>query len=386
MKQLVGRSPGAWLIVAVLILPLEALAEHRLAIEPSIEVTEVHDDNLNFSDEEPLRDRIRRITPNLALRFDSPRWSARGTYGLDSEQFSVHSGLDNDRARERALIGIQYQTGSRLTLSLNGAYMNTDTLAELNAQTGLGGSRVQGRQLSISPSALFRISPRVTASASASSTSTEVENSIGQRAQVQTIGVERQVTPRDLLRVDYQHSEVVFDAETTQSMNSHTVLAGWSRDLGARTHLMLQAGPRITDGSASADLSASLSHDWRFSSIAISLLRSETTVIGIVGTVETQSLQARFLYVPNRRLTAYAAPGLIRSTQDQLQGTVYRVSLGARYAVTPLVGVDVAYNLDTQNGAIDPLRANAEFSRAVLSFGFTTRWSTADRHGTGRVR
>ena len=386
MKQLAGASPGSWLIVAVLILPFQAFAEHRLAIEPSVEVIEVHDDNLNFSEEQPVRDRIRRITPNLALRFDSPRWSARGTYGIDSEQFEAHPGLDNDRARERALIGIQYRAGSRLTLSLNSAYVSTDTLAELNAETGLGSSRVQGRQLSVSPSARLRISPRVTASASATSTSTNVENGIGQRAQVQTIGVERQVSPRDLVRLDYQHSDLVFDADTTQSINSHTVLAGWSRGLGARTHLMFQAGPRITDGSASTDLAASLSHDWRFSSIAISLQRSQTTVIGHVGAVDTESLQARFLYTPNRRLTAYAAPALIRSTEDQLQARVYRLGLGARYAVTPLVGVDVAYNLDRQNGAIDPLRANAEFSRAVLSFGFTTRWNSADRHGTGGVR
>jgi len=376
----------SWLVVAVLIVPAGALADHRLAIEPSVEVTEVHDDNLNFSAEEPLRDQIRRITPTLALRFDSPRWSARGTYGMDSEQFATHSGLDNARARQRANINIEYQAGPRLMLSMNSGYTDTNTLAELNVETGLAGSRVRGRRLSIGPKARFRISPRLTAAASASSVSTNVENGIGMRAQVQTIVVERRVTPRDVFSVDYGHSHLVFDGETTQSLNTHTVLAGWSRDLGANSHLMLHAGPRITDGSTAADLSASLMQNWRSSSIAISLLRSQSTVIGYAGAVDTQSLQSKFTYTPNRLLTAYAAPAVIRSTHHQLEGTVYRIALGARYAITPLLGLDVSYSRDTQKGAIDPLLANTRFSHATLSVGFTTRWSSADPYGTGRVR
>ena len=380
------KSSGAWLVAAVLMLPSEALAERRLSVEPAIDVTEVHDDNLNFSADEPLRDRIRRITPTLALRFDSPRWTARGTYGFDSERFATHSGLDNPRARERALIRIQYDGGPRLTLSMDSAYVNTDTPSELNVDTGLAASRVRGRRLGIGSSARFRISPRLTAMASASSVTTNVENGVGIRALVQTLALERRATLRDRVTLDYEHSDLVFDGETSQSLNTHAVLVGWTRDLGGRTHLRLRGGPRITDGSPTADLSASLSHDWRFSSMAISLLRSQTTVVGYVGAVETQSLQAKFTYVPNRRLTAYVAPALIRSTHDRLEGTVYRVNLGARYAVTPIVGFDVAYNLDTQKGAIDPLWADAEFSRATLSVGFTTRWNSADRRGTGRVR
>ena len=380
------RTPGQWLVLAALILPSEAFAEHRLAVEPSIAIMEVNDDNLNYSAKEPVRDRIRRITPTLALRFDSPRWSARGTYGLDSERFESHSALDNDRVRERAVLGLQYQAGPRLMLSMDSAYIDTNTIADLNVETGLAASRIRARQLIIGPSARFRISPRLMAAASASSMSTNVVDGIGMRAQVETIVVERRVTLRDLFSVDYEHSHVVFDAATAPSINTHTLLAGWSHDLGARSHFMLQAGPRITDGSPTADLSASLAHNWRFSSIAISLLRSQTTVIGYAGAVETQSAQAKVSYVPNRRLIAYAAPALIRSTHNQLEGTVYRVGLGARYAVTPMLDFDVAYNLDRQNGAIDQLYANAVFSRATLSVGFTTRWSSADRYGTGRVR
>ena len=369
----------AWFVVAALMVPFQTRAEHRFAVEPSIEVTEVDDDNLNFSAEEPLRDRVRRITPTLALRFDSPRWSARGTYGLDSEHFARHSSLDNDRARERADIGIRYQAGPRLMLSMDGGYVDTNSLADLNVDTGLAASRVRGRRISLSPSARFRISPRVTATASASSITTNVVNGNGLRAQVQTLGLERRVASRDLFSVDYEHSHLVFNGANSQTINTHAVLATWTRDLGRHDRLIVRAGPRITNQSRSADLSASLTHKWRFSSMGLSLLRNQTTVIGYAGAVDSESLQARFTVEPNRRLTAFTEPAIIRSTHHQLEGTVYRVALGARYAINSLVDADVAYNLDQQNGAIDPLRANAKLSHATLSIGFATRWNSPDR-------
>jgi hypothetical protein len=374
------RMRRAWFAVAVFMFPLGMRGEHRFALQPSIQVVEVADNNLNFNSlEEPQRDRIRRITPSVALRLDSPRWSARGSYALDSEQFATHSRLDNDRARERADIAIQYQAGPRLMLSMDGGYMDTNTLADLNVDTGLAASRVHGRRISFGPSAHFRISPRVTATASASSITTNVVNGIGLRTQGQRLGLERRVTPTDAFSLDYERSHLVFVGATSQSILTQTLLAGWSRDLGAHDRLTFHVGPRITEGSSAADVSASLMHSWRFSSMAISLLRNQTTVIGYSGAVDTQSAQAKFSYAPNRRLIAYAEPAILRSTHHQLEGTVYRIALGARYAVTPLLGADVAYSIDKQNGAIDTLRANTTFSHATLSVGFTTRWNSSDR-------
>ncbi len=368
----------AWLMVAVLMSSAALQADQNLVIVPSLEVTEVSDNNLNSSAEEPLRDRVRRITPALGVRFDSPRWSARGSYGLDRERFAAHSRLDSDRARERAGVSIQYQAAPRLMLALDGGYLATNTLADLNVDTGLAASRLHGRRLSVSPSVRFRISPRVTAAASASSVTTNVVKGNGIRSQVQTLVLRRRVTPRDLFSVEYEHSHLVFRGETSQSINTHTLLAGWSRDLGVHDHFALHVGPRVNESSRSADVSASLTHNWRFSSMAISLLRNQTTVIGTAGAVDTESVQAKFSFEPNRRLTAYAAPAVLRSTHRQLEGTVYRLAVGARYAVTALLGADVAYSLDRQNGAIDPVRANARFSHATLSVGFTMRWNRPD--------
>ncbi|PYQ62570.1 MAG: hypothetical protein DMF58_01340 [Acidobacteria bacterium] len=128
-----------WLAAAVLAFSVvQVRADHRVTLIPSLEITEVNDDNLNFSPDEPLRDRVRRVTPALALRFDSPRWSARFLSAVDSEQYASHSNLDDNLARERATLNIQYQASSRLVFSADSSFLGTNTLADLNTDTALG--------------------------------------------------------------------------------------------------------------------------------------------------------------------------------------------------------------------------------------------------------
>jgi hypothetical protein len=365
--------------LAVLMVAIGARADHGFAIIPSLEVTEVSDDNLNFTADEPLRDRIRRVSPSLGLRFDSPRLRVTGGYSIDSERYANHSTFDSDLARARAAMGIDYQAGPRLNLSMQSTYVDTNTLADLNVTTGLAGSRLRGRRLSFEPSAAFRVSPRLTAKIGASSMTTNVIRGVGMRGQNQTLDLAQRVTPRDLFSVGYAHSHLLFSGASSQTIEGHTLLAGWTHDLGAHDQLILQAGPRMTNHVRSADVAASVTHKWRISSIGLSFLRNQATVIGYAGALDTQNLQARFTVAPNRRLTAYAEPAVIRSSDHQFQATVYRLSLGARYAISSLFDAAVAYNKDTQNGAIDPLRPDANLSRATLSFGFAARWNNPER-------
>ena len=368
-------------VTAILMFPVAAAAETRFSLVPSVEVTQVHDDNLYFSHDAPVRDRIRRVTPALALRFDSPRWSFRGSYGIDAEEFEPQSSLDNTRARERAAAGIVYEATPRVRLSLGGGFVNTDTLADLNAVSGLASSRARAQRLTISPSIHLRVSPRWTASASASSISTVVQQGDRIREQSQELVLERAASLRDRFTLHYQHSAVVFEGEETASMSTHTLLGGFSRTIGPRTALSLRGGPRFNGDSITPDASLSISHSWRTASVELSLLRTQTTVIGQSGLVETEGLETTLTWTPMRRITAHVAPAVIRSSRDPFDGTVYRLGLGLRYAITGMLDVDVAYTRDTQHGAIDALRADAEFSRSTLSVGLRTRWARGAEGG-----
>ena len=363
----------------------ELWAQYRVIAEPSIEIVQLHDDNLFLSAEEPARDVIQRVRPVLDLRFESPRLSAGGTYGFDSERFADHSGLTDSRARQRGSVTVHYRFDPRLTLALDGNYTDTDTPGELNLLTGLAASRVRVQQITFGPSVRYRISARMSAHASFSSTTEKLAGGPKMSSKFQTLGIEQRISPRDSFTADYEQGKYLFDlAGARNTTNTYALRGGWTHALNPTTSVKLQAGPRVTDHSLSPELSASLTHDWRFSSIAISGLQTQTTAIGTGGTVEARSLQARFTYAPTRSLTAYAAPAVVRTVFHDLQATVYRIGLGAHYAITPLAGFDVSYSFDSQHGVFDALHPNGAISRSVLSAGFTARWSAADRFGTGR--
>jgi long-subunit fatty acid transport protein len=80
----------------------------------------------------------------------------------------------------------------------------------------------------------------------------------------------------------------------------------------------------------------------------------------------------------------YATPAVARNVQRNAQATVYWIGLGARYAITPMTGLDVAYSFNSQQGSINALQANQAISRSVLTVAFTARWRAPDKLGTGR--
>jgi hypothetical protein len=372
------RSRAAWFAfgsVATL-LCTEASAQYRFTAEPSIEITEVQDSNLFYSAQNQAGDVIQRVRPTLALRFDTARYSIAGSYGFDRDRFATYSALDNARARQNARIDARVQSSPRLTMTLNAAYVDTDTPTDLNIDTGLATARLRAQQISFRPAADLRISPTMTAHVALSSSTGHLADGPSTRAQFLTVGVDRQTSPRDLVTLNYEQGFYIFDRNDTT--HTFALRAGWTRALGTRTRMILEGGPRVTDGSLAPELSAAITHNWKTSSISVSAQQTQTAVLGFVGTLAARNLQARYAYAPTRMWTTYVAPSVYRSTFRDLQATVFRVRVGASYAVTPLMGLDVSYSLDSQHGAIVPLQANEKFSRSVLSAGLAARWNGRD--------
>lgn len=370
MKHFLGRSwpAGAAILfgIAGILFPGESLGQHRMIVEPSLEIAQLHDNNLFYSADDPASDLILRVAPSLAVRIENPRWLVSGSYGLDSERFATHQNLDTNRARERGQLNLHYRADPRLELGLDCSYIDTATAAELNAETGMAAARMRARSLSFRPSLHYRISPRVWARAAHISARQSLADGTAMREDFATLGFERQLSPRDRFMLDYQQGQVVFDFGQRTTTDTYLLRAGWSRDLDARTRLELRAGPRITDGSPAPELSASLTRQFQFSSMTLSFLQTQTTVVGQPGIVDTRNVQASFTYRPFRSLQAYAAPTVFRSTKQDLEAVVYRVGVGATYALTPLLGIDLSYRFDRQEGVLDPLRANEELSHGTL--------------------
>jgi hypothetical protein len=126
---------------------------------------------------------------------------------------------------------------------------------------------------------------------------------------VQALRVTRQVTQRDVVTFDYDHNNVVFEDERNEPIDMQTVYAGWSRDFGAHAQLVLRGGPRLTNGFRGTDFAASVIRNWKSGSIAFSVDQNQTTVVGYVGAVETQSVQTKLTWSPGHRLVSDAGAG-----------------------------------------------------------------------------
>jgi len=359
------------LAIAVLVAPLAVFAQERTTFRPVAELVEVSDNNLNDSDSAPLADRFHRLTTSLLMRHATPRCTMGSTLSVDSERYSTYSALDDNRARTRALVGLQCEPTHRLTLAVDGNYFETNTLEDLDIQTGLASGRAQGRQFSGGPSMRYRVSPTTSLTASAGILETKVARGVSTSGQLQTLGFERRISTHDTMRIEYQHADATFDGELVQTVRSHALLAGWTRETGPHTRWTLRTGPRMTDGRASVDAFATINHDFRSSSVAFALSRTQTTVAGYTGAVETESAELKLSYSPSRRILAYATPAWFRNSRDPYTGTVYRLGVGARWSMTSLLGLQAGWIFDRQQGGIDPARIDADFSRSIVTLGVT---------------
>src|SRR5438067_6033763 len=156
-----GRSLRtlALMTVATLLQSNDMLAENRFALQPSVAITGVTDDNLFFTPEAAASDRILRIRPALEVLFASPRLSASGGYEFDNDRYATHSTLSNRRARQHAAATMQYHISPRLDVGIDGGFTDTDTPAEFNIATGLGSLRRRAQQTTFRRSGHLRLTP-----------------------------------------------------------------------------------------------------------------------------------------------------------------------------------------------------------------------------------
>jgi hypothetical protein len=366
-----GAEPGllAALVILLTVAPLHA--EHRFSFVPSVQVSAVQDDNLNYSIEEPLSDRIERVAPQLMFGVDSARILARATVGLDAERYATHSQLDSSHARERAGVMLQYRATPRLTMFVDGGYLDTNTAAELNTGTGLAAPRVRAQRTSFGAAASMRFSDRVSAEASGSMMTTNVSDGIAMRSNAQALSIVRRISSRNTVRLQLSRDHLIFEGETTDVIDSPRALAGFSHEFSETSSWSVLAGPRIIDGHADLDFTATIARGGKATAAALALSRTIGTIVGYSGIVETRTIESKFSFAPARRFHATASPTVIFNTKDNQRSTVYRLAAGAQFSVMRGAAFDLNYQIDRQHGVIDPLHTDHRLSHSTLSLGLT---------------
>jgi hypothetical protein len=263
-------------------------------------------------------------------------------------------------ARQRAGVDFRYRLTHRLALAADAELSTTHTPSELNTETALTLTRAVAQRVAAHSSMTRQLNKATAAAIDYRFASYRIAGGFETRTHDAAIGADRHVSSRDTVSLDYRLREFDFG---TSSATSHALGFGWTRAITRRTSVSVDAGPRLTNGSPAPDLSASLRYQLTPGDLAVAYARTQTTVIGLAGVADTQSLTVTSAWSPRPSLQVRVSPAFYRSTQAALRANVYHVGVGIARPLADGLSLDVAFDADLQDGSLYTPLAKARIPR-----------------------
>ena len=323
-------------------------------------MTQVHDNNLFFAPGGGESDFITRVTPAIDGQYRSPVWTLTGRYAFDAERFLEHVDLNRGLARQRALTGIDYRRSERTRLALTAAFSTTQTPGELMRETGLGFVRASAQRLEGTWSMARQVSPLTASHLGYAFSEDRIEGGPAVRTQTLMLGADKRLSERTVFNAGYRVRQFTFGSTP---LLSQAISLGWSRAITAHTALSISGGPNVTDGTPSVDVETTLRGRMNAVNIAVTYARAQTTVFGLPGVVQAESLGAMATWAPSRSVQFQFAPAIYRSSHGELQADVVRGIAALRYSITPGVAVEVSFDGSEQRGLLFTELANQRIPR-----------------------
>ncbi|MBI4011598.1 MAG: hypothetical protein HY359_04760 [Candidatus Rokubacteria bacterium] len=338
------------IVLGQLFLSVAVRAQSSLVVTPSVSLTEVYDDNLFSTSDRREADVISRFGLGLRAAYESAPLRLLGAYSLDAEVFGDHPKLTDPAARQEVRVELEHRPTRRLKLSLTGEYADTHAAGEFNVATGLEPGRVRAERLSVGPSLAYRFDPLTTGTATYRFTRDRAEGVVTE-SHVADIGLDRRVTARDTAGLSYGFREFVFTPGGT--VTSHVAGLGWTHEITPLTSLTLRGGSRVSDGSVDPEVSIVARRRLERGELSLTYSRTQTTVIGEAGTVETDGLTAGLAYEVLSRFEVRAAPTFFSSRRAGREAKVYGVSLEATYRINRSLSLTGSYTFNLRQGSLD---------------------------------
>ncbi len=324
-----------------------ALAQ-GLSFAPSLGVAQVYDNNVFYR---PLGepDTITRASSRVDMAFHSERQAFWSRYGLDAERFDRHPELTTAHARQDAAFEERYQATRRLSFGGAAAFTETEAPAELNVQSALTPGRARAQRTTVHPSLTYR-ADRLTTATFGYTAAHDRMLDVRLLTQTATATLERHPSARDGVRIEFTHQSFLFNASERQM--SQALTAEWTRELTRATALVVRGGPRLTDGTLSPDVAASIRRALRAGEASLSYEHTQATLIGLVGVADTHGLTVRLSGEPRPGVRVRVEHGVLRTRQVDRASAVYRVSAGYSQDIATRLALEATYDLNLQHGNI----------------------------------
>lgn len=343
-------------------------AQTRFTFVPSLSIAGVYDDNL-FATQEGAAGKMLQLRPTVEGNFESPRLRFLSLYSQDMLR-SNFSTLNTVDARRHAYLETEFRSSPLTTLGIVGRYDRSETPGDIELDTGILGARRTAQRWQLSPTLVRRLNPRSVVTAGYDFTrENELDTPSGTLHQGR-VALSRELTSRSAIVGTYLARYFLDDLGES---SSHSVLAGWTREMAPHTHLSLYAGPRVSSyqSGIKPELSASLRRDTNRFDVRADYWHGETIILGIEGPVAVDSGSLRITWPFRSRWefgTHLGATDI--DTLDFREARVYRSALLASWTSRGMYSVSASYGVDYQQGDIRR-RLDDNVLRHVFRVSFT---------------
>jgi hypothetical protein len=335
----------AFLLAPLVAWPLaaeRALAQDGFQVTPTLTVAELYDDDLYPRSAGAAKALVLRLSPQLIASYRSERLTVLGRAGA---VLDWHSEQIAPWAQRMGDLQVRALATKRLTLSGGATFWDTNTPRDLNVQTGFDPGLVQTQSLKLSSSLAYRLDALSEGTVAYDFTRT-AQAGLLTDIHVLEPGIHRQLMERDTGRADVLVRRFIFHGHFAQT--SVVPLLGWAHQVTPEISFTLLGGPRFTRGALEdAEASVSIRQDMKRVHTALAYARTQTTV-GLLGTVNTNSLSATVAYEPVDRLRLSAAPAIFASAGAALEAKVLQLKADAAYTVNSWFVVVGTYRYSVQ--------------------------------------
>src|SRR5688572_19694048 len=363
-------------VCAVAFSAVEAGAQARMEVVPSVSFSTAYDDNI-FTVEQGSGDAMMLVTPAFEAFYESPNTSLRGLFTFDMQRAVGFSTLNSLDAKRHAMINTGFQVSPQFRLSLIGRYDVSDRPGDLMFDTGVLLGRQRARRYQVTPAISVRVRARTTITAQYDATKEALGADMRGDMYIARVGLSRMHTTRDVWSINYlgrtfANGADMFNEAATE--RSHAVLFGYNRAVGVGTNFSVQGGPRSSSyGNRKPEVLANFSKQLRAGRFGLDYWQGETIIMGIRGPVDIQSFSMKSSWPIRRHIEVGGHAGIFQSqTLYQGHARVFHPEMVVSYSPGASYVVAGSYGIDFQKGDVrSEFLSDKEIVRHVLKVSVT---------------
>lgn len=337
-------------------------------VSPSLSVGVVYDDNTTASSTSPQDDFILRVTPAIEGGWRGPRGTFIAAHSFDMERYQDNPSFDDTQIRHRTTIEGDYRLTERLDFSGSAMTAASDAPGDLIPELGLELGRVGSRRHAADAELAYRLSERTTMTAGAGWGRDDVASGTETTTALGSVGGEFIANERQTWTADYVYRRYEFDSSAP--IEAHIGLIGWETAMSPRSSLIVQAGPRYTDGETTPEVYVASTYDMPASSLSFNFARSQSSVIGQSGLADSYTAWLSYVNQLNSAISVQFTPSYSRLERGASEVDVARAFVEARYLLNHNLSLRGSYQWSRQDGSLN-LPGPVDINRNIVFVGAT---------------